>query len=227
MRIANNVEMLEITGMEGGTLYPVLAWDDQEVVLFDTGLPGQLELIRAAVEKAGFSLHQITKILLTHHDMDHLGNAKPLRELGAKIVAHEKEVPYVQGDAISPKITEREKHLNELSAEERAMYERIKSYSANIQLPVDEVLHDGEVLPCCGGIQVVFTPGHTPGHAAFFLKESKVLITGDAANIADSNLIGPNPRHTLDMAKAEASFEKLQRMDADFVVCYHGGVVRK
>ena len=54
MRITDNVEMLEITGVEGTTLYLTMVWDDKDVILFDAGLPGQLELIRAVVEKAGF-----------------------------------------------------------------------------------------------------------------------------------------------------------------------------
>ena len=226
MRIIDNVEMLEIAAPQG-VMYLVLTWDDKDVILFDTGLPGQLELIRAAVEKTGHSLEQVTKVILTHHDIDHIGCAKPMKEFGAKIMAPQKETPYIQGDEVSPKIRQREAHLNELSEEERAFYERIKSLSPYIQVEVDEIVHDGESLPFCGGIEVVGTPGHTPGHTAFFLKDSKVLITGDAANIADGELIGPNPKHTLDMPEAEESFEKLKRINAGLVVCYHTGLLSK
>jgi glyoxylase-like metal-dependent hydrolase (beta-lactamase superfamily II) len=73
----------------------------------------------------------------------------------------------------------------------------------------------------------VFSPGHTPGHTAYLLEESKVLITGDAANISNGELIGPNPAHTFDIAEADESFEKLKKVDADFVVCYHGGLWSK
>jgi len=227
MRIANNVEMLEIAMPQGGKMYPVLAWDDKDVVLFDTGLPGQFEIIRDAVEKAGFSIEQITKILLTHHDMDHIGTARQFAKHGAKIMAHEKEAPYVQGDLPSPKLSKMEERMKDLSPEERVFYDRIQSSLPDLYLPVDVMLHDDEELPFCGGIKVVFTPGHTPGHTAYFLKESKVLITGDAANISNGELIGPNARNTLDMTQGEESFEKLKKVGADFVVCYHGGVVRK
>jgi len=227
MRIANNVEMLEIAMPQGGAIYPVLTWDDKDIVLFDTGFPGQYEMIGAAMEKAGFSIEQITKILLTHHDMDHIGTARQIAKHGSKIMAHEKETPYVQGDLPSPKLSKMEERMKDLSPEERVFYDRIQSSLPNLYLPVDVILHDDEELPFCGGIKVVFTPGHTPGHTAYFLEESKVLITGDAANISNGKLIGPNPNHTLDMLKAEESFEKLKKMGADFVVCYHGGEVRK
>jgi len=226
MRIANNVEMLEIAREQGGVMYPVLVWDDKEVVLVDTGLPGQLELIRAAVEKAGLSLERITKIILTHHDIDHIGNAKLLKGFGAKILAHEKEVPYVQGDIPFQKLSKMEERLKDLSPEERAFYERLKSGAVNLTVPVDEVLKDGETLPFCGGIDVIYTPGHTPGHICLLLKNSNVLITGDAANITNGTLTGPNPAHTPDMAQAAESFEKLKRLNPDFIVAYHGGLLK-
>jgi len=224
MRIADNVEMLEIAMPQGGMMYPVLAWDDKDVVLFDTGLPGQFELIRDAMEKAGLSIERITKILLTHHDMDHIGTAKLIKKSGAKVMAHEKEAPYIQGDLPSPKLSKMEERMKDLSNEERTFYDRIKSQLPDLHLPVDETLHDDEELPFCGGIKVVFTPGHTPGHTAYFLKAGKVLITGDAANISNGELTGPNPRNTLDMSKATESFEKLQKQNADSIVCYHGGL---
>jgi glyoxylase-like metal-dependent hydrolase (beta-lactamase superfamily II) len=47
-------------------------------------------------------------------------------------------------------------------------------------VPVAEELTDGQVLPVAGGLRVVHTPGHSPGHASFLHEESGVLITGDA-----------------------------------------------
>lgn len=222
MRIANNVEMLEITSGQG-TLYPVLIWDDSDVILIDTGLPGQLELIRAAVKKAGFSIEQITKVILTHHDMDHVGCAKLLSELGIEMMAHEQEAPYIQGDEPSPKLVNMEKHINELSEGERAFYERIKAGAPNFYVHVDRLLRDGEMLPFCGGIEVIHTPGHTPGHISLLLRESNILVTGDAANILEGVLTDANPDHTLDIQEAEKSFEKMKSHISGLVICYHGG----
>ena len=36
------------------------------------------------------------------------------------------------------------------------------------------------MIPFAGGIRVIHTPGHSPGHAAYLHEESGVLITGDA-----------------------------------------------
>jgi len=222
MKIAENIEMLEIAS-DGMALYPVLLWDDAELVLIDTGLLGQLALLKEAVANAGFSLGQITKVIITHHDLDHIGNAKILAELGAKILAHEIDAPYIQGDKPFIKVAEMEKRLPELNADQLVFYERIKKGAPYLYVHVDRLLKDGETLDFCGGIQVIHTPGHVPGHISLWLKQSKVIVAGDAANIVDGAIVGANPQHTQDMMEAQASFEKLLSLQANAIVCYHGG----
>jgi len=53
----------------------------------------------------------------------------------------------------------------------------------NASVEVDMVLTDGEELAYCGGIIVIHTPGHTPGHICLYHKESKTLIVGDGLNV--------------------------------------------
>lgn len=48
------------------------------------------------------------------------------------------------------------------------------------RLTIGEELTDGQVIAFAGGIRVVHTPGHSPGHASYLHEESGVLITGDA-----------------------------------------------
>ncbi|MCK9911855.1 hypothetical protein MXD81_22055, partial [Microbacteriaceae bacterium K1510] len=64
---------------------------------------------------------------------------------------------------------------------------------------VDRVLTDGEELPYCGGIRVIFTPGHTPGHISLYLQQSKTLVAADAMIVWDGVLRGPVQQTTLDM----------------------------
>jgi glyoxylase-like metal-dependent hydrolase (beta-lactamase superfamily II) len=47
-------------------------------------------------------------------------------------------------------------------------------------VPVGETFVDGQIVPFAGGIEIVHTPGHSPGHAAYLHRESNVLITGDS-----------------------------------------------
>ena len=91
---------------------------------------------------------------------------------------------------------------------------------------VDRTLADGEELPHAGGIVVIYTPGHSPGHLCLYHKRSRSLITGDALNVSEGLLAGPNPVHTPDVATALASLKQLAAYDIETVICYHGGVYR-
>ena len=224
MKIADNVEMLEIRG-ERGTLYPVLVSGDNELVLIDAALPGQTETLKEVVEDAGFSFEKITKVILTHQDLDHIGSAKFLSKMGAEILAHELEAPYIQGEKTSIRLTDMEIRLDEMSEEERAFYERAKMGAPYFYVNVNRQLKDGDVLDICGGIKIIHTPGHMPGHIALLLEESKIIIAGDAANIAGGKLIGADPQFSKDMEEAQVSFEKIIACKPVSIVCYHGGII--
>ncbi len=223
MKLAKNVEMLEI-GNGAGAIYPVLAWDENARVLIDTGMPGETEALREAVQNAGFALEDITHVLLTHQDLDHIGGAKALADMGAAVFAHEAEAPYIRGETPSVRLTDMESRLDEMDEEERAFYERAKSGAPYFYIPACRALKDGEVLPFCGGIQVLHTPGHMPGHMVLLLRESNILVAGDAANIQGGRLVGANPAYTRDLAGAGVSFEKIKAAGAAAIVCYHGGL---
>ena len=92
------------------------------------------------------------------------------------------------------------------------------------RLNVTKTVEDGETLDYCGGIEVIHTPGHTPGHACFYLRRYKTLVAGDAMNVMDGKLVGPNPIFTLDMKQGIESLKKLLNYDIETVICYHGGI---
>ena len=41
-------------------------------------------------------------------------------------------------------------------------------------------MKDKDIFDWCGGLEVIETPGHMPGHISLYLKDSKTLICGDA-----------------------------------------------
>ena len=60
--------MLEIGGVN-----LVLAWDENNLVLIDTGFPGQTDDIVKAIANAGFKAKELTHIIITHQDWGHIG----------------------------------------------------------------------------------------------------------------------------------------------------------
>ncbi len=235
MKVAPGVEMLELPAMlmnGPGFLYPALLWDSQEAVLVDAGLPGMAPLFLEAIAQAKVPLEKLTRIIITHHDLDHIGSLGDLQTSvphRIEVLAHADEVPYIQGERIPIKMTpemmgQMEKHMQRLPEEQRqgmrTMYEKVKQQ----KLSVDRTLADGAELPYCGGIRIIHTPGHTPGHICLYLPESKTLIAGDALFVEGGKL-GPAPSFiNADISLASSSLEKLTRYDIANVIAYHGGL---
>ncbi|MFW2501820.1 MBL fold metallo-hydrolase [Clostridium diolis] len=220
MKIAEGLDILEL-GNEERRMNATLIWDDKNVILIDAGLPGQIENIREEVEKAGVSFDRINKIIITHHDLDHIGSLSSIvknSKSEIEVLAHSGERPYIEGDKIGIKITP-----ERLSSMPDSMKETIKQ----LKTKVNRVVKDEENLPYCGGIDVIYTPGHTPGHICLYLRKYKALVTGDAMNVVNNELIGPNPEYTFDMEQAMESLKKLTTYDIETVICYHGGVFTK
>lgn len=67
-----------------------------EVFLIDTGMPGHAEQILSELRGLGISPCDIRAIFLTHHDVDHIGNAEYLRQAtGAELWAPKEDIPYI------------------------------------------------------------------------------------------------------------------------------------
>ena len=78
---------------------PTVIWDDKDVILVDTGYPGHLEDIKNHLEK--LPTRRISKIIITHHDYDHLGSLFELVsgfDHHIEVYAHELTKPYIQGE---------------------------------------------------------------------------------------------------------------------------------
>ncbi len=225
MKIAENMDMLVIGGSQGN-MYPVLIWDASEVVLIDAGLPLQFDVLEKEINRAGFQVSAITKIILTHQDVDHIGCVKEILEHAphCKVLTHVEEAPYINGEKTPVKLAQMEANLEHLSEEMKNFYPSFKEAFANRRIKIDQTMQDGEVLPIAGGLEMIHTPGHTPGHMCVYAKQARILITGDGLNITDGKLTGPNEHYTADMDVALQSVTKMQAYDVAAIVCYHGGL---
>jgi glyoxylase-like metal-dependent hydrolase (beta-lactamase superfamily II) len=203
----SGIKALKLEMNAGGNPFVVhaaLLWDEHEVILVDTGIPGQLEVICCALERESIPLHKLTKIIITHQDLDHLGSLPELVEAldgRVEVLAHELAKPYILGQ--TPLI------------------------KRGVLVPpskVDVTVQDGDVLPYCGGIQIIFTPGHTPDHISLYHQRSRTLISGDALTSEEGVLMPPNKDFTPDLPEALRSVAKLLEWEIDSVITYHGGV---
>lgn len=230
LKIADGIAMLKlpmnITGRKS-TIYPTLIWDDETVVLVDSGAPGTLDGIKNAMENAGVPFGRLNKIIITHQDIDHIGGLKDILDKlpEVELLAHESDKPYIQGEKklvrLNSKFMDR---INSLPDKERKMAMEIFNNIPHVE--VKKTLTDNEMLSFCGGIKVIHTPGHTPGHICLYHEMSKTLIAGDELNIIDGQLSGPN-KQTMNEEEAKIainSLKKFEELDIEKVISYHGGL---
>lgn len=221
MRLNDDVAVLALAfPRPGGTMalnLSLLLDSDHGPSLVDTGIPGQAEAIGAAMAEVGLGLTDLRRIILTHHDIDHIGSLRALvAASGARVLAHRVEAPFING-AQTPRFA-----TPEMLAARPEMRPMIEAFAPT---PVDELLNHDDRLDLAGGVRVIFTPGHTPGHISLYLERTRTLITGDALTASGGRLNGPNPAATPDMRWAAQSAQALAALDVATIVCYHGGVV--
>lgn len=235
MNIAKGVEALELTMNIMGSqsiIHPTLIWDDETVILVDAGIPSLLPEIQKVMDQVGAPFSRLNKVILTHQDLDHIGGLpEMLRSSDHKVevLAHKEERPYIQGEKPFIKFNPEQmtKRMESLPEEPRKQMEKFLEAALRTKANVDKTVEDGEVLPYCGGITVIHTPGHTPGHISLYLNQSKTLITGDALNVINGQLVGPKPEFSSDIEAAKNSLKKLTHYDIETVICYHGGVYKE
>lgn len=198
----------------GFTLNPTLIWDEDMAILIDTGMPEQnSQISKEIIEKVGIPLERLRSVILTHQDIDHIGSLPALMndcDNNLMVYAHKQDKPYIEG----------QKPLLKLELPKELQH-WIHNPPA---IKVDELLNDGDELPFFGGVRVIFTPGHTPGHISLYLNKSKILVAGDALFCLDGHLQAPTSHTTPDLSNAQKSIKKFLDYDISKVICFHGGL---
>lgn len=199
---------------------PYLIVDPDGLTLIDTGLPGSDKKILAYISNLGQSPQDLKRIILTHADLDHVGGLSALHEAsGARTYASQIEAEAIAAGKPSRPIKRKGFSWRRLMMAVLGPFMRPKRFQ------VDEILKDGQTLPVAGGLRVVATPGHTPGHISLYAPTYGVLFCGDSM-VTEPNIIhGSRPGLTWDEAQARASEKKQAGLGARIVCSGHGPVV--
>jgi glyoxylase-like metal-dependent hydrolase (beta-lactamase superfamily II) len=119
--------------------------------------------------KTGVEFERINKIIITHHDLDHIGSLTSVINNShnkIEVLAHSDEKPYIEGDKMPVKFTP--ERLSSIPEDRRN--EMIKQVRALERSKVDRTIEDEEKLNYCGGIKIIHTLGHTLGHICLYLE---------------------------------------------------------
>ena len=159
---------IKIGGMVIGAVqtncYFIYREGSPDCIVFDAPDTGK-EIVRR-IEGAGF---HVRALILTHGHFDHIMGAQDVR-LSAGSLAESRGEEAVK--IYAPK------------AEKEMLSDSSFNMTAMMGTPMtvrpNEWLEDGQELEIAGiKIKVIFTPGHTPGSASFYIEEGGFLISGD------------------------------------------------
>jgi glyoxylase-like metal-dependent hydrolase (beta-lactamase superfamily II) len=170
----------------------------------------------AALRSIGSGPSDVTRLMLTHCHPDHAGGAAYVsKETGRPVDVHTADAEYVRtGTQPDPDPAFRLGRL----------LQRLPGPKQE-EVTIGEELTDGQVVPVAGGIRVVHTPGHSPGHASYLHEESGVLITGDAI----FNVLGrrwPLKFLCSDFVMTQRTAQRLSELEYTTAAFTHGPEIR-
>ncbi len=207
MEITPNVHWLET-----GSSNVYLIVEPPNIVLVDTGMPKQDKAIFELLGTLGYQPTDLTHILVTHADMDHVGSLAAL---------HKTSDAQIHAGAASAQLIARGKSPKHMPVIVQWVIDTFIKYGAVAQEKI-ALFADGDTLPFLGGLQVLASPGHTLDHFSFFSPTAGVLFAGDALNTRDGRINLTPPRITADKTAARHSGIRLLELSPAVIACGHG-----
>lgn len=189
--------------------------DDDGIVLVDAGMTSDAAPVRNGLAMIGRTLEDVHTVLLTHWHNDHAAGAARIKEIsGARVYYHGRERPYFMRETLRSGFPGwLSGHVPERGP--LVLARGLLSDATTAAVPADVLVSDGDLA--LGRFRVLETPGHTPGHVAYFDESSGVLFAGDALAVVGDELRFMARPVTLDVADARASMAALLDLPARYI----------
>jgi hydroxyacylglutathione hydrolase len=156
------------------------------------------EMLNTEIDKDGLKTADIGLLILTHAHPDHIESAARFKSQSRALIAMHKD--------------------------DEQMYEMFSGS------PVDVHLEEGELKldkPLLSKLEIIKTPGHSPGHISVYWPAEKALAVGDVIffhNTGRVDLPGGDP------ILLKKSIDRLSKLDVEYLLCGHPyenpGVIR-
>jgi len=180
---------------------------EPQMTLIDTGLIGSGRVVERYLRRIGRSADDLARIICTHAHPDHIG---AVRELAGD---REVEVLMHPADLAGLNVTLRDAVANRNRGQLIAYFTRHPGEATS--------LADGQLLPVLGGLQVVHTPGHTPGSICLYAARHKLLFTGDALQVIRGKVTFASAVFSEDLPLARASVARMAELDVETIAFSH------
>lgn len=181
MRINWTGEIADGFYVLGHSASPVFLLDGPAPLLFDAGFTGLWHLYEKAIKNV-LGNRSPAFLFLTHSHWDHVGTAAYLKEIWPEMK--------IAGSLESSKILARKGALSQIKTLNQGALGVLRSWGVRKiyegefkPFTLDVVLEDGQRMEIEKGltVEVIAVPGHTWDSTAYFIRERKILIAGEAA----------------------------------------------
>jgi glyoxylase-like metal-dependent hydrolase (beta-lactamase superfamily II) len=235
MRVLDGVHQLKSPAPAGPALptnvYVIEGGDGH--ILVDSGWDSQESLwaLQEGLKARFLKLRDIKKVVITHIHPDHYGLSGKIKQIcGAQVAIHRIDAGFISprykdfADLIAK--TEALLRQNGVPQDELPQLKEASLWMNKYVTPnaPDVMLENGNIISNDSfRLEVLWTPGHSPGHICLYERERKFMITGDhvlfetTPHVGFHPLSGDNP-----LGDYVASLKKLETLKVNFVLPGHG-----
>ncbi len=205
---------------------------DKGCLLVDCGwnINQAFSAMERQLHEIGLGFENISLILITHFHPDHYGLAGRLVQVSkAKVALHQVEKDFIDSrymnmegllDSTADILRANgvpEKDLPRLQKASLGVRRYVAPVSPEVALQGGEIIGQGQYQ-----FEVVWTPGHSPGHVCLLERNKKILISGDHVlpatfpNVGLHSQSGPDP-----LPNYLRSLKAIEDLDVDLVLPAH------
>ena len=191
-RIGNNIVLLKLSDSDSN-IYII---DD---VAIDSGTGFNFSRLYTLLKVLKKSVADIKQVINTHGHFDHIGGNGYF--INAKVAIHENDADIIETGDIERSVAD-------------FFDGKLKPRTVDMKLKEGDVLNIGGME-----LEVIHTPGHTPGSICLYNRKDGILFTGDtifANGVGRTDLPGGDPN------ALRESIEKLKKLDVKIILPGHG-----
>ena len=237
MEIVAGVHQIKVPfpkGIPGGTNVYVIEGSEGNI-LIDSGWdsPESLWALRQGLTSERLKLQDIKRVVITHIHPDHFGLASKIKQLcGAKVAMYKIEAGFITSRykdfEVLLKEMEEELRQNGVPQTELPQLKDASLWMSQFVTPdlPDVILNDGDKISNGSfEFEVLWTPGHSPGHICLYEPRKRLLFSGDHVLFDTTPNVGFHPQSGDNPLGAYiSSLERLEGLKVNFVLPGHGPV---
>jgi len=189
MKITEGVHQIQVAPSYRHRTVNLYFIEDEKPTLIDAGYRGEASLrqIRKTLKSINYDIKDLSIIVNTHSHHDHTGGNEGLQKnSGAQIATHP-----LEAEVILNPVKAWEKELKDLQdlvnrsgipkrVELNVLKMRMEAKPPSVDVSINQLLEDGSVLNIGSTqLEVIHTPGHSPGHICLYDRKRRILFSGD------------------------------------------------